>query len=121
MDPVFFIPKEAKLWFVSCFPSFAITSKYCYFVLILVILAHHRSLFLDKNRTEGERPMSTETTMLLYGWRSYHPIWRNQVRHKMFVLELQFFLCCKVNIVLYVHKDVSLFTLHLTLRAHIRP
>lgn len=32
--------------------------------------------------------MPSEASVLLYGWRSNHPLWRNQVRHKILVLDL---------------------------------
>lgn len=32
--------------------------------------------------------MPSEASVLLYGWRSNHPVWRNQVRHKILVLDL---------------------------------
>lgn len=46
-----------------------------------------RDLFLDKDWTKGERPVSTETAVLLYGGRSYHPFWRNQVRRSAFIYQ----------------------------------
>lgn len=42
---------------------------------------HCRERFLDKGRTEGKRPLSTETAVLLHGGRPNHAFRRNQVRH----------------------------------------
>lgn len=49
----------------------------------------YRSLFMEEGGTEGERPMSTQAAVLLYGWRSNHPLWWNQVRLKI-ILKLPF-------------------------------
>lgn len=44
-----------------------------------------RHLCLDEGRAAGERPVPPQETVLLHGWRSYRPFWRNQVRFLHFL------------------------------------
>lgn len=66
--------------YISC-PYFSSLQLNIAIVTSLLLSSRCRDLFLDKDWTKGERPVSTETAVLLYGGRSNHPFWRNQVRH----------------------------------------
>lgn len=70
--------------YISC-PYFSSLHLNVVILTPLLLSSCCRDFFLDKDWTKGERPMSTETAVLLYGGRSNHPFWRNQVRHSAWI------------------------------------
>lgn len=94
------LTKEGQKYFSSLYLNIAIFTS-------LLLFSRRRDLFLDKDWTKGERPVSTETAVLLYGGRSNHPFWRNQVRHKHSAWT-SFFFCSVIPIILFIKMIKSL-------------